>query len=151
MVAAMDPVLMPGRFVFCTVEDGALAAEALATFREEEGLSVLLPVARAEALGLAVESPMRQITLREALAVLRAEPAIELLFTDIGLPGDMNGRALAAAATALRPGLAVLYTTGYTANAIVHHGVLDPGVQFIGKPFSLAALAAKLKAMGYGG
>ncbi len=87
----------------------------------------------------------------EALAVLRAEPAIELLFTDIGLPGDMNGRALAAAATALRPGLAVLYTTGYTANAIVHHGVLDPGVQFIGKPFSLAALAAKLKAMGYGG
>ena len=86
----------------------------------------------------------------EALAVLRAEPAIELLFTDVGLPGDMNGRALAAAATAQRPGLAVLYTTGYTANAIVHHGVLDPGVHFLGKPFSIAALAAKLRAMGYG-
>jgi len=64
MIAGMDPVLMPGRFCFCTVEDGALAAEALASFREEEGLSVLLPVARAEALGLPVESPMRQITLR---------------------------------------------------------------------------------------
>jgi hypothetical protein len=64
MIAGMDPVLMPGRFVFCTVEDGALVADALAMFREEEGLSVLLPVDQAEALGLPVESPMRRITLR---------------------------------------------------------------------------------------
>jgi hypothetical protein len=64
MIAGMDPVLMPGRFVFCTVADGSSPSDALATFREEEGLSVLLPVARAEAMGLPVESPMRQITLR---------------------------------------------------------------------------------------
>lgn len=63
MIAAMDPVLMPGTFVFCTVAGGDLAGDALATFREVEGLSVLLPVARAEALGLPVDSPMRQITL----------------------------------------------------------------------------------------
>jgi signal transduction histidine kinase/CheY-like chemotaxis protein len=88
---------------------------------------------------------------REALAVLQAHPDIKLLFTDVGLPGDMNGRQLAATATATaqRPELKVLFTTGYTANAIVHHGVLDPGVNFIGKPFSIDALADKIKAMGF--
>ena len=50
---------------------------------------------------------------------------------------------------ARRPDLKVLFTTGYTANAIVHHGVLDPGVNFIGKPFSISALAAKIKGMGF--
>ncbi len=86
---------------------------------------------------------------REALAILQAHDDIALLFTDVGLPGDMNGRQLAAAATAQRPDLKVLFTTGYTANAIVHHGVLDAGVNFIGKPFSIAALAAKIKSMGF--
>ncbi|MCW5735869.1 MAG: response regulator [Enhydrobacter sp.] len=85
----------------------------------------------------------------EALAVLEANSDIALLFTDIGLPGAMNGRQLADAATARRPALKVLFTTGYTANAIVHHGMLDPGVNFIGKPFSIAALAAKIKGMGF--
>ena len=91
MVAAMDPVLMPGRFVFCTVEDGALAAEALATFREEEGLSVLLPVARAEALGLAVESPMRQITLRvhSALEGVGLTAAVAGVLADAGIACNM--------------------------------------------------------------
>ena len=86
---------------------------------------------------------------REAMAILQTRNDIELLFTDVGLPGDMNGRQLAAVATGQRPRLKVLFTTGYTANAIVHHGVLDPGVEFIGKPFSIGALAAKIKAMGF--
>jgi signal transduction histidine kinase len=85
----------------------------------------------------------------EALAVLEAHPGIVLLFTDVGLPGDMNGRQLAAVAVERWPNLKVLFTTGYTANAIVHHGVLDPGVNFIGKPFSISALAAKIKGMGF--
>ncbi|HSH99132.1 MAG TPA: ATP-binding protein [Reyranella sp.] len=85
----------------------------------------------------------------EALAVLEAHPDIVLLFTDVGLPGNMNGRQLAAVAVERRPNLKVLFTTGYTANAIVHHGVLDPGVNFIGKPFSISALAAKIKGMGF--
>lgn len=63
MIAGMDPVLMPGEFVFCTVVDAALAADALASFHEVEGLSVLLAVERAREEGLPVESPMRQITL----------------------------------------------------------------------------------------
>lgn len=86
---------------------------------------------------------------REALSVLQRQGDIVLLFTDVGLPGDMNGRQLAAVATAQRPDLKVLFTTGYTANAIVHHGVLDAGVNFIGKPFSITALAAKIKSMGF--
>lgn len=85
----------------------------------------------------------------EALAVLEANTDIALLFTDIGLPGAMNGRQLADVATARWPALKVLFTTGYTANAIVHHGMLDPGVNFIGKPFSIAALAAKIKSIGF--
>lgn len=63
MVAGMDPVLMPDEYCFCTVSDDRLAEGALATFREEEGLSVLLPVARARVLGLPVVAPMRRITL----------------------------------------------------------------------------------------
>jgi CheY-like chemotaxis protein len=84
----------------------------------------------------------------EALAILKAHDDIALLFTDVGLPGEMNGRQLAALALELRPTLKVLYTTGYTANAIVHQGVLDAGVNFIGKPFSIAALAEKIKSLG---
>jgi signal transduction histidine kinase/ActR/RegA family two-component response regulator len=70
---------------------------------------------------------------------------IDLLFTDVGLPGGVNGRALADAARSAQPGLRVLFTTGYTRNAILHNGVLDPGVHFIAKPFNLTALAAKVR------
>ncbi len=80
-----------------------------------------------------------------ALELLRREPGVGLLFTDVGLPGGMNGRQLAEAARALRPELPVLFTTGYARNAIVHGGRLDPGVQLITKPFTRAALAVKLR------
>jgi signal transduction histidine kinase len=84
-----------------------------------------------------------------AIAQLEAHDDVALLFTDVGLPGNMNGRELAGVATERWPHLKVLFTTGYTANAIVHHGVLDHGVNFIGKPFSIAALAAKIKSIGF--
>jgi CheY-like chemotaxis protein len=79
-----------------------------------------------------------------ALQILREHPEIELLFTDVGLPGGMNGRQLADEARKLRPDLKVLFTTGYARNAIVHDGRLDPGVSLLTKPFTFAALAAKL-------
>jgi PAS domain S-box-containing protein len=80
-----------------------------------------------------------------ALALLDAYPQIRLLFTDIGLPGGMNGRQLADETRRRRKGIKVLFTTGYARNAIIHGGRLDPGVELITKPFSQAALASKLR------
>ena len=95
-----------------------------------------------EELGYRVlEAPSAQL----ALEILDRRPEIALLFTDVGLPGGMNGRELALEACRRRQGLAVLYTTGYAKNAIVHDGRLDPGVQLITKPFTYAALAAKVR------
>jgi CheY-like chemotaxis protein len=82
-----------------------------------------------------------------ALQLLADRPEIRLLFTDVGLPGGMNGRQLAEKARETRPDLKVLYTTGYARNAIIHHGRLDPGVELMIKPFTFAALAAKIRAM----
>jgi PAS domain S-box-containing protein len=80
-----------------------------------------------------------------ALKALEAFPEVRVLFTDIGLPGGMNGRELADEARSRRPALKVLFTTGYARNAIVHDGRLDPGVELITKPFTQAALASKLR------
>ncbi len=77
-----------------------------------------------------------------ALQILDARNDISLLFTDVGLPGGMNGRQLADEARRRQPGLPVLFTTGYARNAIVHQGRLDPGVELITKPFTYADLAA---------
>jgi len=79
-----------------------------------------------------------------ALRLIDANPTIQLLFTDVGLPGGINGRELADAALKRRPDLKVLFTSGYTRNAIVHGGRLDAGVALIGKPFTYAALAEKI-------
>jgi nitrogen-specific signal transduction histidine kinase/CheY-like chemotaxis protein len=70
---------------------------------------------------------------------------VDLLFTDVVLPGGMTGAVLAEQARALRPGLKVLFTTGYARNAIVHHGRLDPGVELITKPFSYSDLATRVR------
>ena len=80
----------------------------------------------------------------KALQLLASEPRIDMLFTDVVMPG-INGRILADRARQQRPDLPVLYTTGYTRNAIVHNGVLDPGVFFLAKPFTLDQLAAKVR------
>ncbi|WP_313804824.1 PAS domain-containing sensor histidine kinase [Sphingobium sp.] len=83
-----------------------------------------------------------------ALKVLDGAPQrIDLLFTDVILPGGMTGADIAREAQALRPGLRVLFATGYARNAIIHHGRLDPGVELLTKPFSYAELAAKVRTM----
>jgi CheY-like chemotaxis protein len=79
-----------------------------------------------------------------ALRIVRSDARVDLLFTDVVLPGK-SGRVLAAEAERLRPGLKVLYATGYSRNAIVHHGRLDPGVQLITKPFTFDQLAARVR------
>jgi CheY-like chemotaxis protein len=84
---------------------------------------------------------------RAGLKLLDAHPHIKLIFTDVGLPGGMNGRQLADEARRRRPDLQVLFTTAYARNAIVHDGRLDPGVELITKPYSQAALSSKLRDM----
>ncbi len=80
-----------------------------------------------------------------ALRILDANPGVTLLFTDVGLPGGVNGRQLADEARRRHPALKVLFTTGYARNAIVHQGRLDPGVALLGKPFTYNELAAKVR------
>jgi signal transduction histidine kinase/CheY-like chemotaxis protein len=81
------------------------------------------------------------------LAVLQSSAAIDLLITDVGLPGGMNGRQLADAARASRPELKVLFITGYAENAVVGNGHLDPGMEIMTKPFTLDALARRVRQM----
>jgi len=80
-----------------------------------------------------------------ALRLLETDSDIDLLFTDVGLPGSLNGRQLADEVRRRHPSLKVLFTTGYARNAIVHQGRLDPGVDLIVKPFTYAALATKVR------
>jgi len=68
----------------------------------------------------------------------------DLLLTDVVLPG-MNGRQAAERIAAIRPGIKVLFMTGYSRNAIVHQGRLDPGVEMIQKPLTQGALAARIR------
>jgi len=80
-----------------------------------------------------------------ALQMLEHHPEVDVLFTDVGLPGGMNGRRLAEEARKRRNTIKVLFTTGYARNAIVHEGRLDPGVELVTKPFTQGALAEKLR------
>ncbi len=99
MIAGMSPERQPGRFVFCSVPEAqrTLATErALASFREPEGLSVLLPVAEAEALGLAVAHPMAQITLKvySALDGIGLTAAVATRLTEHKIPCNVIAATL---------------------------------------------------------
>ena len=80
-----------------------------------------------------------------ALRLLERQTRVDLLFSDVVLPGGMTGAQVAEQARRLRPELKVLFTTGYARNAIIHQGRLDKGVQLITKPFSSADLAVKVR------
>jgi PAS domain S-box-containing protein len=81
----------------------------------------------------------------EALQFIDEAPAIDLLFTDVIMPGIMNGRQLVDEALKRRPGLKTLFTSGYTENAIVHHGRLDSGVLLLAKPYRKSELARMIR------
>jgi signal transduction histidine kinase len=81
----------------------------------------------------------------EALAVIEGPERVDLLFTDVIIPGGMNGSQLATEAAKRRPELRVLYTSGYTENAIVHHGRLDAGVLLLPKPYVSSDLARMIR------
>ncbi len=107
------------------------------------------PEVRSYSVGVLQELGYEVLAAEDAeagLRILETAGRIDLLFTDVVLPGK-SGRDLADAAKLLRPDLKVLFTTGYSRNAIVHHGRLDPGVQLIGKPFTFEQLAARVRDM----
>jgi CheY-like chemotaxis protein len=110
------------------VEDDALVREYVVTQINRFGYRTLAAGNAAEALSI-IDSPER----------------IDLLFTDVIMPGGMNGRQLATEALKRRPDLKVLYTSGYTENAIVHHGRLDAGVLLLPKPYLSSDLARRIR------
>ena len=81
------------------------------------------------------------------LKVLRSDARIDLLITDVGLPNGMNGRQVADAARTLRPGLPVLFVTGYAENAAVGNGHMEHGMELLTKPFSMADLSRRVRTM----
>ena len=81
----------------------------------------------------------------EALEIIDSDQPIDLLFTDVIMPGTMNGRQLVDTAIVRRPGLKTLFTSGYTENAIVHHGRLDTGVLLLAKPYRKSDLARMIR------
>jgi CheY-like chemotaxis protein len=130
--------------------------------REKSAIAIGMPTGKTDETVLVVEDDVkvRQLStmaLRElgytvleadnaasALELIDVHPEIALLFTDVVMP-DIDGRKLADEARRRKPALKVLYTTGYTRNAIIHNGVLDEGVHFLAKPISLEELARKVR------
>ena len=81
------------------------------------------------------------------LRVLQSQARVDLLVTDVGLPGGMNGRQVADAGREARPDLKVLFITGYAENAVLSHGQLDPGMEVLTKPFAMDALASRIRTL----
>jgi PAS domain S-box-containing protein len=124
-----QPALPPGSETILLVEDEAEVRELILDVLTERGYTVLEARNGDEAL---------------LLGERRSGP-IHLLLTDVVMPGGMNGRELAERLTALHPEIKVLYMSGYTDEAIVHHGVLDRGTIFLQKPFTPGALERKMR------
>src|SRR5262249_12535408 len=80
-----------------------------------------------------------------ALAALERESSVDLMFTDIGLPGGVNGRELADKIREAWPATKILFTTAFTKNSIIHHGRLDADVDLLTKPFTQGELAEKVR------
>jgi CheY-like chemotaxis protein len=82
-----------------------------------------------------------------AMKLLESDRRIDLLITDVGLPGGMNGRQLADAARVRRSQLKILFITGYAENAAIKNGLLEPGMAVLAKPFAMSVLASKIREM----
>ena len=105
---------------------------------EDDALVRQYVVAQLRSLGYRVTSAA---DTAEALSLLETDMTIDILFTDVIMPGPMNGRRLADEAVKRRPSLKVVFTSGYTDNAIVHQGRLDTGVVLLSKPYRKSDLA----------
>jgi CheY-like chemotaxis protein len=117
-----------GTEIVLVVDDDQIVRATVASMLEDFGYTVLLAQNGSE-----------------ALAILESGTKVDLLFTDVVMPGTISGRQLAERAIETVPTLKVLFTSGYTENAIVHNGRLDVGVELISKPYRREQLAAKVR------
>jgi len=122
------PALQGGHEIILVVEDDKLVRDYV--------------LAQLHSLGYVT---LEAANAAEALALVEAGRKFDLLFTDIIMPGAMNGRQLADEIQRRRPGAKVLYTSGYTENAIIHHGRLDTGVLLLAKPYRKSDLAGMIR------
>jgi CheY-like chemotaxis protein len=111
---------------------------------DDEPLIRMLAVEALEELGYTVIEADEGAS---ALKILNSERHIDLLITDVGLPGGLNGRQVADAARTARPDLKVLFITGYAENAVLNHGHLDEGMHVLTKPFQMDEFGRKVKAL----
>jgi PAS domain S-box-containing protein len=130
------------------------AKEDMAGFETGYGETVLIidddPTVRLLMVDTLQEAGYRVLEAAEGpggLKILQSETRIDLLLTDVGLTGGMNGRQVADAGRVLRPNLKVLFVTGYAENAVVGNGHLEPGMQVLTKPFAIDALAGRVRDM----
>ncbi len=128
--------------------------DAIEAPRAEEGETVLVvddePTIRMLIGDTLAELGYRAIEVGDAasgLKVLDSDVNIDLLITDVGLPGGMNGKEMADAARAKRPKLKVLFITGYAENAAITNGHLEPGMDVMSKPFSMDKLAGRIRSI----
>jgi CheY-like chemotaxis protein len=82
-----------------------------------------------------------------AMNLIESDYRVDLLITDVGLPGGMNGRQVADAARVRRPDLRILFITGYAENIAIKNGHLEPGMAVLAKPFAMSALSSKIRGM----
>lgn len=109
---------------------------------DDEPLVRMLVVEQLEELGYTV---LEADDGPSALKIIDTKQPIDLLVTDVGLPRGMNGRQLADAARVQRPGLEVMFITGYAENAVLNHGHLEPGMHIMTKPFEMEAFARRVR------
>jgi PAS domain S-box-containing protein len=130
----------------------SLPAQLAEAPRAQAGETVLI-VDDDEAVRMLVTEVLQELGYRaieaadgtSGLNVLQSNARIDLLITDVGLPGGMNGRQIADAGRVRRPGLKVLFITGYAENAVVRNGYLEAGMQIMIKPFTMEALATRIQ------
>ena len=135
-------------------EDAAPAAKVAATDFGAHGETVLViddePTVRmliTDVLAEAGYAALEAVDGPAGLRIMQSDARIDLLITDVGLPGGMNGRQVADAGRAIRPDLKVLFITGYAENAAIGHGHLAPGMQVMTKPFAITALGDRIRQM----
>jgi signal transduction histidine kinase len=110
---------------------------------EDDDLVRTFVVGQIQSLGYVT---LAAVNADEALVLINSAQTVDLLFTDMIMPGSMNGRQLADAALRRRPSLSVLFTSGYTENTVIHYGRLDAGVLLLAKPYRKSDLARMIRA-----